>query len=41
MSFDYEVGGCRIVCNPEGYGSGERGLEKENPKFDERLVIEV
>lgn len=41
VSFDYEVGGCRIVCNPEGYGSGERGPEKENPKFDERFVIEV
>ncbi len=41
VSFDYEVGGCRIVCNPEGYGWGERGPEKENPKFDERFVIEV
>ena len=40
-SFDYEVGGCRIVCNPEGYCLGDRGPEKENPKFNERLVIEV
>lgn len=40
-SFDYQVGGCRIVCNPEGFRSGGRGREQENPKFDERLVIEV
>jgi Icc-related predicted phosphoesterase len=41
MSFDYEVGGCRIVCNPEGFCSGEQGPTRENPRFDERLVIEV
>ena len=40
-SFDYEVGGCRIVCNPEGHGLGDHGPEKENPQFNERLVIEV
>jgi Icc-related predicted phosphoesterase len=39
--FDYEVGGCRIVCNPEGYCSGDDGPERENPKFDERFVIEI
>ena len=41
MSFDYEVGGSRIVCNPEGYPSGDDGTEKENPKFNEHLVIEI
>lgn len=40
-SFDYEVGACRIVCNPEGYCSGDDGPEKENPKFSEHFVIEI
>jgi Icc-related predicted phosphoesterase len=33
-SFDYRVGGTRIVCNPHGYGS-------ENAAFDPALVVEV
>jgi Icc-related predicted phosphoesterase len=33
-SFDYRVGGARIVCNPHGYG-------KENPGFNPALVVEV
>ena len=33
-SFDYKVGGTRIVCNPHGYGP-------ENPAFDPALIIEV
>ncbi|MER8573346.1 metallophosphoesterase [Mesorhizobium sp. M1409] len=33
-SFDYEVGGTRIVCNPRGYGA-------ENPAFDPALVVEI
>ena len=33
-SFDYRVGGTRIVCNPRGYGA-------ENPDFDPSLVVEV
>lgn len=33
-SFDYTVGGTRIVCNPRGYPG-------ENPEFDPRLVVEI
>ncbi|MER8571398.1 metallophosphoesterase [Mesorhizobium sp. M1409] len=33
-SFDYEVGGTRVVCNPRGYGT-------ENPAFDLALVVEI
>lgn len=33
-SFDYRVGGTRIVCNPHGYGA-------ENPAYDPALVVEV
>jgi len=33
-SFDYRVGGTRILCNPHGNGS-------ENPDFDPTLVVEV
>lgn len=33
-SFDYRVGGTRVVCNPHGYGG-------ENPAFDAGLVVEV
>jgi len=33
-SFDYRVGGTRIVCNPRGNGKG-------NPAFDWRKVVEV
>lgn len=34
MSFDYQVGGTRILCNPHGYGT-------ENPAFDPDFVVEV
>ena len=33
-SFDYRVGGTRILCNPHGYGS-------ENAGFNPALVVEV
>ncbi len=35
-SFDYRVGGTRVICNPHGYGYGQ-----ENPQFDPELVVEV
>jgi hypothetical protein len=35
-SFDYKIGGTRVICNPRGYFG--RVL---NPKFNPRLVIEV
>lgn len=33
-SFDYRVGGTRVVCNPHGYFD-------ENPAFDPCLVVEI
>lgn len=37
-SFDYEVNGTRVVCNPRGYCTDD---VIENPDFDPALVIEV
>jgi len=37
-SFDYRVGGTRVVCNPRGYA---RDGVNENALFDPNLVIEV
>lgn len=37
-SFDYEVNGTRVVCNPRGYAKGE---VNENRSFDPRKVVEV
>jgi predicted phosphodiesterase len=37
-SFDYQLGNCRVVCNPRGYRSKEGG--SENPAF-KPLVVEV
>ncbi|HZV94148.1 MAG TPA: metallophosphoesterase [Caldimonas sp.] len=37
-SFDYEVNGTRVVCNPRGYAKA--GVD-ENPHFDPSLTIEV
>lgn len=34
-SFDYRVGGTRVVCNPRGYGDENRR------RFDPALVVEV
>jgi Icc-related predicted phosphoesterase len=38
-SFDYQVGGCRVVCNPLGYQKRNGNLE--NPKFDPALTVEI
>lgn len=38
-SFDYEVDGTRVVCNPRGYH--RRTGKFENPDFNPKLVIEV
>ena len=37
-SFDYEVNGTRVVCNPRGYA---RGPVNENRAFDPHLMIEI
>lgn len=39
-SFDYMIGGCRVVCNPRGYYNGynSSGL---NPNFDPNFEIEI
>jgi predicted phosphodiesterase len=37
-SFDYDLAGTRVVCNPRGYA---RGAVNENPCFDADLTIEV
>jgi predicted phosphodiesterase len=37
-SFDYDLGGTRVVCNPRGYA---RDGVNENPSFDPSLVVEV
>lgn len=37
-SFDYEVNGTRVVCNPRGYS---REGVNENPSFDSRFLVEV
>jgi predicted phosphodiesterase len=37
-SFDYEVKGTRVVCNPRGYS---RSGVNENPHFDPNFTIEV
>ena len=38
-SFDYQVGNCRVVCNPHGYLQHGRGLE--NKRFNPELVVEL
>jgi predicted phosphodiesterase len=37
-SFDYEVNGTRVVCNPRGYAKGE---VNENRRFDPHKVVEL
>ncbi|HEY0824525.1 MAG TPA: metallophosphoesterase [Ramlibacter sp.] len=37
-SFDYEVAGTRVVCNPRGYARDGR---VENERFDPALVLQV
>mgnify|MGYP007060589152 CR=1 FL=1 len=36
-SFDYQVGNCRLVCNPRGYM--RHGLDQENKRFNPELVV--
>lgn len=38
-SFDYEVGGCRIISNPRGYFQSDASWE--NARFDPSFVVEV
>ncbi|CAJ3384632.1 phosphoesterase [Burkholderia pseudomallei] len=43
-SSDYQLGGCRVVCNPRGYPGRNRTnpvLPYENAEFDPRKVIDV
>jgi predicted phosphodiesterase len=37
-SFDYELNGTRVVCNPRGYA---KGAVNENARFDPRLTVEA
>ena len=37
-SFDYEVGGTRVVCNPRGYA--KNGVN-ENPRFDAEFCVDI
>jgi hypothetical protein len=37
-SFDYRIGGCRVLCNPRGYARSGAGAA-ENPRFDARCVV--
>ncbi len=37
-SFDYELNGTRVLCNPRGYVIDDKA---ENPAFDPGLVVEV
>jgi hypothetical protein len=38
-SFDYELAGTRVICNPRGYPMQDGS--RENPHFDPTLTIEV
>ena len=38
-SFDYQLGKCRVVCNPRGYPTWKGTYE--NPNFTARKIIEV
>jgi 3',5'-cyclic AMP phosphodiesterase CpdA len=40
-SFDYVLGGCRVVCNPRGYPDPRAPGGRENPDFDPNLVLEI
>jgi hypothetical protein len=39
-SFDYMIGGCRVICNPRGYYTGVNSNDL-NPDFDPNFEIEV
>jgi predicted phosphodiesterase len=38
-SFDYQIGNCRVMCNPRGYLSPGQG--PENERFDPRLAVDL
>jgi len=38
-SFDYELNGTRVICNPRGYCKS--GQPPENSRFDPNLVVEI
>jgi hypothetical protein len=39
---DYNIGNCRVVCNPRGYPTSSlKNAPRENPGFIEDLVIEI
>ena len=40
-SCDYVAGGCRVLCNPKGYGPAVAGGMIENAAFDPGWVIEI
>lgn len=39
-SFDYQVGKCRVVCNPRGYPQATRKTY-ENSGFNPRMIVEL
>lgn len=40
-SFEYEIGKCRVVCNPRGYPTNRITDTYENPMFDAGKIVEV
>lgn len=40
-SFDYQVSGCRVLCNPRGYPKNKEMTVYENPDFNPGLVIDL
>ncbi|WP_431273186.1 metallophosphoesterase [Variovorax ureilyticus] len=40
-SFDYQVGNCRVVCNPRGYMIGRSKASPENEGFNPALVLDL
>ena len=40
-SFDYEIGKCRVVCNPRGYPTNRIRDTYENAMFDSAKIIEI
>jgi len=38
-SFDYQVGNCRVVCNPRGYM--RHGRHQENKQFNREFMVEL
>lgn len=40
-SFDYQVGSCRVVCNPRGYMQGGRQQAPENVRFQPGFIVEL